>query len=155
MKINVTSTITRSTDSVRQRLTELKANPEPVLRMMAMGVLPEMRKRVHVEGKDAAGNRIGSYSTPYMKLRQAKYNRTADDKVVLSLTRQMEQDLTVVELNPGYGIGYLNGDNFRKAMWLEEKYNKEILTALSEDEQQLAEAVAEEYIAELLNNTAE
>jgi len=155
MKINVTSTITRSTDSVRQRLTELKANPEPVLRMMAMGVLPEMRKRVHVEGKDAAGNRIGEYSTPYLKLRQDKYNRTADPKVVLSLTRQMEQDLTIVELNPGYAIGYINEANFRKATWLEEKYKKEILTALSEREQELATAVAEEYIDELLNNTTE
>jgi len=66
------------------------------------------------------------------------YNRTADTKVILSLTRQMENDLSVVETSGGYGIGYLNPDNLKKARWCEETYKKKILSKLTTEEIELA-----------------
>ena len=153
------------------QIQELQNNPDPILRTVALAVLPELKHRVHVDGKDSSGAQIGNYSPGYMVVRtgdyknadrktkgakkgelknagkytkglnikvhgmivedtskvglnRPKYNRTNDTKVVLSLTRQMENDLTVVQTGNGYGIGYLNPDNFKKAMWCEATYEK-------------------------------
>lgn len=170
------------------------------MRQVALAVLPELRHRVHVEGKDSAGNQIGTYSPGYMKLRtgnygnsgkisrgpnkgklkdagkftkglnikvfgtvvedspkaglaRPNYHRSSDPKVILSLTRQMENDLSVVETTSGYGIGYLNEFNYQKAIWCEETYKKPILTELTTDEQAYAEKAAETGLDDYLNDT--
>jgi len=55
-----------------------------------------------------------------------KYNRSSDTKVIISLTRQLENDWAVLENGPGYAIGFLNEINFKKAGWVEETYGKKI-----------------------------
>jgi hypothetical protein len=82
-----------------------------------------------------------------------KYNRDISRKVVLSLTRQMENDMQATQPIPiegGYGIGYSNENNYDKAIWQEEKYGKSIWN-LSEDEKQLAKEIINEYIDEINN----
>lgn len=81
-----------------------------------------------------------------------KYNRGPDTKVVLSLTRQMENDLHVIEGDaPGtYGIGYLNPHNYDKALWCEATYNKPILTQLTKEELDLVEETKENFLVEYL-----
>lgn len=74
-----------------------------------------------------------------------KYNRTSDNKVVLSLTRQMENDLTVMPTVNGYGIGYKNDFNFDKSQWAEQKYKREIFSLTKEEEQQVLTGI-NEYI---------
>lgn len=69
------------------------------------------------------------------------YNRTSDTKVILSLTRQMENDFSVIDLNNGWGLGYKNGFNYEKSQWAEEKYKKKIFS-LSEKEFELATEIA-------------
>jgi len=187
-----------------EQIQALQNNPDPILRTVAMAVLPEMRHRVHVDGKDSNGNQIGTYSKGYMVVRTGNYrdaskykkgakagqfkekkkageagkyvdrirlsnkeygtftgyektgtnrpvyNRTTDTKVVLSLTRQMENDLNVVPSGNGYGIGYLNPDNFKKAVWCEATYNKKILTKLTKEEIELAKKTAIEFLPEYL-----
>lgn len=81
------------------------------------------------------------------------YNRDADPKVILSLTRQMENDLSVVETPDGYGIGYLNDFNYQKAIWCEETYKKPILSQLTSDELIYAETAADKAVDNFLNNT--
>lgn len=81
-----------------------------------------------------------------------KYNRTSDTKVILSLTRQMEQDMTTCERNPikipyGYAIGYANEDNYNKLIWNEQRYGKKILTKLSAEEEDLVDIMVENAIA--------
>lgn len=78
-----------------------------------------------------------------------RYNRTNDTKVVLSLTRQQENDLGVVETPTGFGIGYKNSLNFEKSQWEEETYKKSIW-ALTTEEQQKAVQVIEEYIKDAI-----
>ncbi|MDF2381315.1 hypothetical protein JMG10_07555 [Nostoc ellipsosporum NOK] len=149
-----------------------------------MAVLPELKHRVHIQGKDSDGNQIGTYSPEYMKLRtgdygnssrygrgakkgQAKdagkytrgdkkgmarnrYNRLPDTKVILSLTRQMENDMTIIPTENGYGIGYLNSLNYQKAIWCEETYKKKILTKLTNGELELAFSTAQTFVPEYL-----
>lgn len=56
-----------------------------------------------------------------------KYNRSSDTKVIISLTRQLENDWSVLEgPNNGYAVGFLNELNFKKARWVEDTYNKVI-----------------------------
>ena len=87
-----------------------------------------------------------------------QYHRDADTKVILSLTRQMESDLTVCETDPiktenGYGIGYLNHFNYQKALWCEETYKKPILTQLTKEEKELADTTAQNFTTDYLKQS--
>jgi hypothetical protein len=62
-----------------------------------------------------------------------KYNRTGDTKVILSLTRQMENDLVVIPINNGYAVRFNNPLNFQKAGWAEQTYGKKIYSPTSEE----------------------
>jgi hypothetical protein len=173
---------------VRLNVDKLKAlqNADQMLRNVAFAVLPELKKRVHVQGKDSSGSQIGTYSKSYMVLRtgayqnakrvskgsnkgklkdagtftdrtgedkvgkpRPKYNRTSDTKVVASLTRQMENDLSVMPAGQGYGIGYNNPFNYQKSQWVEETYKKDIWE-LTKEEKELAIHVANEFVKQTL-----
>ena len=192
---------------IKAKLDQIRAlrnNPDPILRTVALAVLPELKHRVHIEGKDSDGGQIGTYSKGYMVVRTGNYkdaakykkgakagqfkeqkkagdagkhidrirlsnkgygvftgyektgqnrpvyNRTSDTKVIASLTRQMENDLNVVASGNGYGIGYLNPENRKKADYVEATYNKKILTKLTTGEKELAVNTAEEFLPEYL-----
>lgn len=97
---------------------------DKMIRAIATTAAGLVRQRVHVEGKKSDGSDIGTYTERYLQLRQDKYNRTSDDKVVFSLTRQMENDLALNITNPiktekGYGIGFKNPANVAKALNLQ------------------------------------
>ena len=62
----------------------------------------------------------------------------------------MENDLSVVSEGNAVTIGFKNPDNFEKSVWLEEKYQQHILTALSEEETQLVIDVANDELNKLL-----
>ena len=87
-----------------------------------------------------------------------KYNRTSSTDVILSLTRQMEIDLSTCEQNPaeipnGYAIGYQNDLNYDKAIWNEQRYNKKILTKLSKEEEALALQILQNRINDIFATT--
>lgn len=155
-----------------------KASPQEtdkLLRIIASTLTGMMRDRVHVQGKDSNDNQIGTYSSEYMKVRtgnfksskivrgvnkgnaRKKYNRTSDTKVILSLTRQMENDMSICERNPikipyGYAIGYQNDFNFEKLTWLEKKYKKQILTKLSKHEEEVKNEIVNNYLNDRTTN---
>ncbi|MDR2003949.1 MAG: hypothetical protein LBQ74_13030 [Prevotella sp.] len=160
-------------DAIGEMSNDFKSiDVDAMLRAVASNILPKMRKRVHVEGLDADGSQIGTYSAAYMKVRtgnygnsgkkdsgfftkgksavydtkskkavkyeankktgssgssmRPKYNRGDDPKVILSLTSQMEQHLTVIQISDGYGLGYENEFDYNKAVWNETRYKKSI-----------------------------
>lgn len=195
--IQFSSNMKQIIDQKLQELRSLKDNPDPILRTVALTILPELKKRVHQDGKDSEGNQIGTYSPDYMKVRtgnykdsgrisrgtnkgklkdagkytkglntkvfgtvvedspkvglaRPRYNRTDDTKVILSLTRQMENDTSVIDTPEGYGIGYLNPLNQKKALWCEATYKKPILSKLTEQEIDLALKTAQEFTNDYL-----
>lgn len=80
-----------------------------------------------------------------------RFNRDSDTDVILSLTRQMENDMNATEpikVDGGYGIGYQNELNYNKAIWNEQRYKKPIW-GLTKEEEQLAEEVVSNYIENL------
>ncbi len=76
----------------------------------AFDALSQMTERIHEKGEAADGSGIGTYTNNYLKLRQKKpYNRTADSKIIVSLTRRLENDWGVIETDKGnWAIAFLN-----------------------------------------------
>lgn len=164
----------------------LEVHPAEYMRFALTGLLPEVRKRIHVQGEKASGAQIGTYSNAYLKLRSGNYgnsakfsrgakkgqnknsgnftkgskegqtrpnyNRGSDPKVILSLTRQMEQDFVVIADDNVFGLGFNNPDNYNKAKWNDQRYKD--VYQLSETEKQLAEAAIQEYIDGLLGSNS-
>jgi hypothetical protein len=80
----------------------------------------------------------GTYSRGKNKGKaRPQYHRSNDTKVVVSLTRQLENDWAVKATPKGYGIGFLNSHNADKAGWVEETYDKKIFK-LSKAEEEFA-----------------
>lgn len=96
----------------------------------------------------------GVFSRGDSKGRQRpKFNRTSDTKVVLSLTRQMENDMKVIAIRSNnYGIGYTNKLNYDKSQWCEATYKRKgKIFALSANEQQVIIDIANEFTKDALS----
>lgn len=124
--------------------------PETVSRAAAAAVMPELRERIHERGEKPDGSPIGTYSEKYKALRESeKYNRTEGDRVVLSLTSNLEESYTLAAQDNGYTIGVLGGDlNANKIEWLTKKYGN--VWELSQREQEMAKIAVEETARKLL-----
>lgn len=101
-------------------------DPNYLLRPVAIEVLTMMTERIHKEGKASDGGQIGSYSNNYLKYARKKAGRGSDPKIIVSLTRQLENNWSVIETTNGYGIGFTNPFNADKLRWVEEIKDKVI-----------------------------
>ena len=124
-------------------------NPETVSRAAALALMPELKHRIHVEGKKTDGSAIGTYSNSYLKLRQSKYNRTSDSTVIASLTRQLENGYILKATENAYTIGNASPYNDEKIQHLEEKYGA--IWQLTEKERELTQIVANETTLLIMN----
>jgi len=150
--MQITSNIPFVIGTILSKFRELD-NPETISRAAAFAVLPELKNRIHVEGLDSKGAKIGTYSNSYMKVRE-RYNRTADKNVVASLTRELENNYTLKATEKGYTIDNLGntieGDTKTKTDYLEEKYGN--IWLLTEKEQDITRIVSEETAIALINS---
>jgi hypothetical protein len=146
---NVTNNINSVLAPFLERLVAF--NADEICQQQAVYVVGAWRRRIHIDGNAADGSQIGTYSSGYMKVRTGAfkspniargankgkprplYNRKSDTKVILSLTSQMEQDLTVLPTSRGWGVGYNNSTNRDKAAWNEERYRKAIFMLTDEE----------------------
>lgn len=149
--INIISNIGEVTSEMKERLGVL-SDPEKLLRPIAFDIIDMMTARIHIEGKASDNELIGTYSDDYLKLRQRKkYKRSADTKVIVSLTRQLENDWSVIATEDnGYGIGFKNSHNYDKMRWVEQMKGKAIAN-LSPDEVTEVETMVAEAIEKILN----
>lgn len=119
------------------------------------GVYPNSDKRKSGKNKGQAKN-AGLYTKGKNKGQQRKkYNRSTDRKVIISLTRQLENDFTLgaqnktpTKINDGYGIGFKNNKNAIIAEGLQKRYRKRIWF-LTVKEREDALLIAQKFI----NNT--
>lgn len=91
-------------------------NRDKMLRTIAFDLAATMKERIHSEGKNSDDQQIGEYSNKYLKVRE-KNRRGNDKKVILSLTRLMENDFNVIggDGSTGYDLGFKNDLNKTKA----------------------------------------
>lgn len=148
--------------------------------LQASSVISELRKRIHVDGKDSNETQIGTYSPGYMKVRtglygngkpakkgvksagvftkgknkgqqRPKYQRKNETKVILSLTRQMENDYIIIPEDNGTAIGFSNQTNFQKSQWNEQTYKKKIFS-LTKAEREIVFKTGQQYIDDTLTD---
>lgn len=122
---------------------------EYIPRILSFDLIDLMTKRIHVDGLASDESPIGSYNSQYLRLRQSKYSRPGDRKIIVSLTRQLENDWSVIATDAGYGIGFLNPLNFQKARWVEENKGKKIFS-LSPTEQQYVNDTVNQLVRDVL-----
>lgn len=133
--IKINTNIAEVSNRVARKLDRLK-DREQLIRPLCFDLIELMKKRIHEDGKNSSGSQIGTYSNEYLKRRQKHYNRSADNRVIVSLTRQLENDWSVIATEKGYGIGFKNSFNLQKARWVEAK--KGVIFSLTAQENQYA-----------------
>lgn len=148
--IRIKTNIDVVSKNIRDRLDKLK-DKDYLIRPVAFDVIDLMTKRIHIDGKAADDSQIGTYDTSYLKLRERKYNRKGDTKIIVSLTRQLENDWSVIATPNGYGIGFLNAFNVQKMRWVEAIKNKKI-AFMSESEKDHALKRLQELVKRALND---
>ncbi len=119
---------------------------DKMTRLQAVSLMAVMRDRIHVQGKDSTGAQIGTYTPAYVKYARKKAKRGADNKVILSLTRAMENSYEIYPIENGYAIGFNTRENMQKARWCEDTYKKPIF-APTEEEKTLVQQIAQDFIA--------
>lgn len=140
--VNIKTNIGEVTKAVREKLLKL-SDKEFLLRPISFDVIDLMTKRIHIDGKDAGDQPIGVYSKSYLKLRQEKFSRKSDAKIIVSLTRQLENDWSVIATEKGYGVGFTNLFNLQKARWVEASKAKEIFSLSSSEQEYVSERIGE------------
>lgn len=148
--ITIKSNIGLVTESIKRKL-NLLSDREYLIRPVCFDVIDLMTKRIHIDGKAADDSPIGTYKKGYLKLRQEKFSRSSDSKIIVSLTRQLENDWSVIATVIGYGIWFLNAFNLQKARWVEENKGKKIFQ-LSESEKAHAIGKIQELVRTALND---
>lgn len=121
----ITSNIGEVTESLKAKIAGLTSK-EYIPRMLSFDLIDIMTQRIHVDGLASNESAIGTYNKQYLSLRRRKYNRSSDTKIIVSLTRQIENDWSVIATDQGYGIGFKNPFNFDKARWVEANKNVKI-----------------------------
>lgn len=117
----------------------------------AFDALSQMTERIHEKGEAADGSGIGTYTNNYLKLRQKKpYNRTADSKIIVSLTRRLENDWGVIQTDKGnWAIAFLNRQkgtktditSGEKMQYVEESSGKTIAALSKAETEQLVKTI--------------
>lgn len=121
---------------------------DKMTRLQATSLLALMRKRIHVQGLASDGNPIGNYSSYYFKKIRPKYGRKEGDKVVLSLTRSMEQGMILFPIAKGTAIGYATPELFQRAKWQEKRpaYGSRAIFSPTESERLIVQEIGQNYI---------
>ena len=123
-----------------------KVHSDELTRTQAYSLMAVMKDRIHVQGKDSNGNQIGTYTPAYVKYKRMRKGRGTDNKVILSLTRQMESGYKPEAIENGYAICFRTAEDMQKARWCEETYEKPIFAPTAE-EKAMVIAIAQDYIS--------
>lgn len=138
--------------TVNLKLTNMQR--DRMTREQAFSLLAVMKDRIFVQGKDSNGSQIGTYTPAYIRVRNSKkYRRGTDSKVIISLTRQLEDGCHVEALTTGeigYAITLRTQEDMQKARWCEETYKKPIFAPTAE-ERAMVMQIADDFIAKHLH----
>jgi hypothetical protein len=123
-----------------------KVHSDELTRTQAVSLMAVMKDRIHVQGKDSNGNQIGTYTPAYIKYKRLSKGRGTDNKVILSLTRQMESGYVPEAIENGYAICFRTAEDMQKARWCEETYKKPIFAPTAEEKAMVIQ-IAQDYIS--------
>lgn len=142
--MNYSTNLPAVLNTVGLKLTDMQR--DKMTRLQAVSLMVVIRDRIHVQGKDSNGTPIGTYTPAYIKYTRVKAKRGVSNKVILSLTRAMENSYEIYPIANGYGIGFNTTENMQKARWCEETYKKHIFAPTAE-EKAIVKQIADDFIA--------
>lgn len=142
--MNYSTNLPEVLNTINLKLSKLQV--DELTRTQAVSLMAVMRDRIHVQGKDSNGVQIGTYTPAYIKYKRAKMGRGTDNKVILSLTRQMESGYQIEAIENGYAICFRTAEDMQKARWCEKTYNKPIFAPTAEEKAMVMQ-IAQDYIA--------
>lgn len=116
---------------------------DTLLRTIAQTLVGDIRERIHEDGLNAKGAAIGQYTAEYLK-RRIKAGKGSSSKVVLSFTRQMQNDWKVIPIQNGYGLGFSNSFNADKAEWAQERFGA--IYKLTPEEIKIMQAIINDWL---------
>lgn len=125
---------------------------DKMTRLQASSLLAMIRKRVHVDGNASDGSPIGNYTKSYKERIRPKHGRKEGYKVVLSLTRAMENGMVLYPIPNGTGIGYLTKELLQKAKWQEKRacYGFRPIWTPTKEEREMVLKIGQNYIEQHL-----
>ena len=141
--------------NIAQTLAEVKSifdqlrDREYLLRPLAIETIANIKERIHEQGRASDGGKIGQYSSGYMRERE-KNKRGKSTEVIVSLTRQLENDYQVVATVRGYAIGFGNVLNYNKSQWVEKNQGKIIFNTTAAEKEYILDR-AEELVNDAIN----
>ena len=129
-----------------------KIDIDKMTRLQASSLMAMIRKRVHVEGKASDDSPIGNYTKSYKERVRPKYGRKEGYKVVLSLTRSMENGMVLYPIPNGTGIGYVTKELLQRAKWQEKRacYGSRPIWSPTEGEREMVLKIGQNYIEQHL-----
>jgi hypothetical protein len=133
---------------------------ENLFRDTSFNVMALMKRRIHTEGAASDGSAIGTYKKSYIPTRQ-RFKQRELSKVILSLTRKLQNSWIVFGTDTGYAIGFQDegissfiGDSgsvtsLDKVMFAEAHFGKKILE-LTEQETRYATEQIQKRIEQII-----
>lgn len=84
---------------------------EPIEREIAVSLATSNANRIHNEGKNVAGGKIGTYKPVTMKIRRTSKkinpkNRSGSTDIILSFTGKLSKELQAAPIPNGWGVGF-------------------------------------------------
>lgn len=133
--------------NVNLTLTDMQR--DKMTRLQATSLMAAMKVRIHQDGLDSNGSKIGTYTPAYVKYTRnsAKYKRGTDTKVILSLSRQLESGYDLKQIENGWAIILRTQEDMQKARWCEETYKKPIFAPTAEERAMVVQ-IADNFIAQ-------
>lgn len=105
--IRVTTNIGEVAARLINRLATIERTKDQMIRSICTSLVPMIKERVHERGEYSDGSKFGGYTPAYLKIRE-RYNRLEGDKKVFSLTRKLENALSIVPNGNSYAIGIID-----------------------------------------------
>lgn len=136
---------------------------EKVMRTAVSTVLAIHKPRIFEKGTDASGAKIGTYSSKPISIAKSQQARNTGQTyfpggyaeyksavgknpgyVILRNTDQMMVDYGIRQTGADFGLGFQNTENYKKSIWLQDKYDKQIFDHTDKELDVLAQVLERE-----------
>jgi hypothetical protein len=159
-------------------LSVLGLSDNEIFRPLIFDLIDMMKERIHRNGQASDESQIGTYSPGYMAVRtgifktpgtkftkgknkgaeRPRYNRDNSTKIIVSLTRQLENSWIIIATDNGYDIGFSDAESgsgggfktsYEKARLVEEVKGK-VIFDLSQTELDYIDQFIDKKIEDLI-----
>ena len=128
-------------------------NQENLLRDIAVSLERSNLRRIHNEGKNVAGGKIGTYTPVTMAIRKrsdkiSPVNRSSSTNVILSFTGKLSKEFQASAISDGWGVGFTTTYGSDLFKILTDKYG-DVWGITSSDNKAIEEIVSKEITKKL------